>query len=107
MAWAKFKLKKYGEALVDANKAIALDSTNSVAYDSRSEIKFNLNDYDGCVEDANRALQLNPKIANAYFLKGRVAYRRGDKKQACILWSKAGEQGENEAYNFITKYCNR
>lgn len=106
MAWSKFELKKYKEALIDANKAIELDNKNHVAFDSRAEIRFNLNDYNGCLADANMALQLNPNIANAYFLKGRVSYRQGEKENACAFWSKAGELGKKEAYEYISKYCN-
>jgi tetratricopeptide (TPR) repeat protein len=106
MAWSKFNLKKYNDALIDANKAIELDKENHVAYDSRAEIKFNLKDYNGCIEDANTALSLNPKIANAYFLKARASYRLGHRQDACEFWSKAGELGKAEAYEYITKYCN-
>lgn len=106
MAWSKFNLKKYSDALMDANKAISLDSRNYVAFDSRAEIKFSLKDYKGCIMDCDNAINMNPKIANSYFLKGRASYRLGDKEKACQYWSKAGELGKAEAYDFITKYCN-
>jgi tetratricopeptide (TPR) repeat protein len=106
IAWSKFNLKKYKDALVDANKAIELDNRNHVAYDTRAEIKFNLNDYNGCITDADLALSIDPKISNVYFLKGRASYRLGNKQDACKYWSKAGELGKAEAYEYITKYCN-
>lgn len=106
LGWAKFNLKKFREALVDVNKAIELDNTNYVAFDSRAEIKFNLNDYRGCIEDADMALRLNPDLGNSYLLKGRSYYRLGNKEAACINWSKAGELGKAEAYDYISKYCN-
>jgi tetratricopeptide (TPR) repeat protein len=106
LGWAKFNLKKIEEALVDVNKAIELDNTNSVAYDSRAEIKFNMNDNKGCIEDSDIALSLNPNISNSYFLKGRSFYKLGKKEEACINWSKAGELGKTEAYEYIRKYCN-
>lgn len=105
LGWAEFKLKKFNEALADVNKAIDLDSANFTAYDSRAEIKFNLNDYSGCIKDADNALRLNPKIENCYFLKGRASYKLGNKQKACEFWSKAGELGKKEAYEFISKYC--
>lgn len=106
LGWAKFNLKKYKEALVDVNRAIELDNANFVAYDSRAEIKFNLNDFKGCIEDADFAISLNPSLDNSYFLKGRSYYRLGNKEAACINWSKAGELGKSEAYEYISKYCN-
>lgn len=104
--WSKFELKKYSEALIDLNKAIELDSKNWVAFDSRQETKFMLNDLKGCIADCNSAIALNPKVANSYFYRGRANYKLGDKTKACEDWSKAGELGHNEAYDFIKKYCN-
>jgi len=105
--WAKFELKKYNEALIDVNKAIELDDKNATAYDSRAEIKFNLNDYKGCIEDCDKALSLNSQISNAYFIKGRATYRLGNKEKACEYWSKAGEIGKADAFEYIAKYCNK
>lgn len=103
--WTKFELKKYSEALTDLNKAIELDPTNWVAFDSRQETKFALNDLKGCFEDCNKTIELNTKCSNAYFIRGRTYYKKGNKIKACDDWSKAGELGKTEAYDFISKYC--
>lgn len=105
--WDKYSLKKYSDALIDLNKAIQLDNTNWVAYDSRQETKFALNDLKGCVEDCNSAISLNPKCANSYLIRGRAFYKQSNKTKACEDWSKAGELGKTEAYEFIQKYCNK
>lgn len=104
--WSKYELKKYSEALKDINKSIELDPTNWVAFDSRQEIKFSSNDLKGCIEDCNTAISLNPKVSNSYFFRGRAYYKQGNKTKACEDWSKAGELGHKEAYEFISKYCN-
>lgn len=106
LAWSKFNQQKFKEALNYANKAIELDSRNYIAYDSRAEIKFNLNDYEGCIQDCDIAIEINPNMDNSYFLKGRASYRLGSKQKACEYWSKAGELGKVEAYEYISKYCN-
>lgn len=103
--WAKFKLKKYSDALIDLNKSIELDPYNWVAYDSRQETKFALNDLKGCLDDCNQGLAFNPKLSNSYFFRGRVNYRLGKKTEACEDWSKAGELGEEKAYEAIRTYC--
>lgn len=103
--WAKFTLKKYSEALIDINKAIEFDPTNWVAYDSRQETKFALNDFKGCFIDCTKAIELNPKCSNSHFYRGRAYYKQGNKTKACEDWSKAGELGNAEAYEFISKYC--
>jgi len=104
--WSKYELKKYSEALVDLNKAIELDPKNWVAYDSRQETKFALLDYKGCIDDCNKGIAINSKLANSYFFRGRAYYKQGLKTKACEDWSKAGELGKSEAYEYITKYCN-
>jgi hypothetical protein len=42
----------------------------------------------------------------AYFNRGTSNYYLGNKKQACIDWSKAGELGFTDAYDLIKKFCN-
>jgi len=103
--WAKYELKKYSEALKDINKAIVLDSNNWVAFDSRQETKFAMNNFKGCIEDCNKAIAINPKCSNSYFIKGRAYYKLANKAKACDSWSKAGELGKVEAYEYISKYC--
>jgi len=65
-----------------------------------------MNDLEGCTADADLALQINPKLANSWLLKGRVSLQKGEKQKACEFWSKAGELGKTEAYEFISKNCN-
>jgi tetratricopeptide (TPR) repeat protein len=103
--WAKFEQKKYSEALIDLNKAIELDNDNWVAYDSRQETKFAMNDLKGCIEDCDMAISINPKVSNSYFFRGRAFYKQGKKQNACEDWSKAGELGKKDAYEYISKYC--
>lgn len=44
-------------------------------------------------------------LVNAYLYRGRVFYKLGDKIKACQDWSKSGELGSEEAYKFISQYC--
>ncbi len=105
MGWAKFNLKKYKEALADVNKAVELNATNYTAWDSKAEIELNMNNNDGCISSANKALGLNANLSNSYLLLGRAYHNKNDKEKACINWSKAGELGRTEAYDYIKKYC--
>ncbi len=76
-----------------------------ILFNSRQETKFALNDLKVCIEDCNSAISLNPKCANSYLIRGRAFYKQGTKTKACEDWSKAGELGKIEAYDFIQKYC--
>lgn len=105
IAWEKLLMKNYSEALKDANKAVSYDNTDYNAIDTRAEIKLNLKDYKGCLADCEMVLKLNP-YPNTYLIKGRALFEVGDKENACKSWSKAGELGKTEAYDYISKYCN-
>lgn len=105
--WTKYELNKYSEALQDLNKSIELDPTNWIAYDSRQQTKFMMNDFSGCAADCKKAIELNPKCSNSYLYLGRCKYKEGLKSLACEYWSKAGELGKKEAYDYISKYCNK
>lgn len=105
LGWVYYVKNQYIDALKCVNKSIELDSTNSIALDSRAEIKFNMKDYNGSILDCNKSLQINPKLANSYFIRGRALYKLGKKSEACQDWSLAGQFGKIEAYNYISKYC--
>lgn len=104
IAWEKLLLKRYSEALVDADKAVNCDNTDYNALDTRAEIKLNLKDYKGCLADCEEVFKLN-EYPNTFLIKGRALYELGDKENACKNWSKAGELGKSEAYDYISKYC--
>lgn len=103
--WNKFELKDLQGALKDVSKSIELNPDNYIAWDSHAEINLNLNKINECISDCNKALELNPKISNVYFIRGRAYFRLKNKTKACEDWSKSGELGKNEAYDFIKKYC--
>jgi hypothetical protein len=53
----------------------------------------------------DKALKIQ-KTANSYYYRG-LSYLKLDKKsKACSDFSKAGELGNSDAYNIITKNCN-
>lgn len=104
--YAKFHLKQFHEALIDFNKAIDLGGDGKTAYRFRAELKLELHDYKGCIEDCDKIILSKPTSApNSLFLRGRANYLLGYKSKACEDWSKSGEQGNKEAYTYISKYC--
>lgn len=104
--YAKFHLKQFHQALIDFNKAIELGGDDKSAYRFRGELKLELHDYKGCIEDCDKVILNHPTASpNSFFLRGRANYLLGYKTKACEDWSKAGEQGNKEAYDYISKYC--
>ena len=66
---------------------------------------LNIEEFGKIVQKAS--LELEPKLANSYLYRGRAYFKLNNKQNACEDWSKAGELGKAEAYEFIQKYCNK
>jgi tetratricopeptide (TPR) repeat protein len=109
---AKARLSDYRGAILDFSKAIELDPNCASeycasAYCGRSSAKCGLSDYTGAISDCNKIIKLYPKNNLAYFNRGNAKHLQGDEEGACLDWSKAGELGDNKAYDYIKQYCNK
>ncbi len=60
----------YKSAIVDFDKAIALNFEHVRAYYKRAKAKFYINDYAGTIDDCTHAIKLNPEHARAYSGRG-------------------------------------
>ena len=80
---AKFKLKDYSSAIIDFNKAIALNSDNVDAYYSRGTSKYMLKDFEGAIEDYTKAIALTPNKGNIYFVRGLAKIELNRKEEGC------------------------
>ena len=104
---AKANLKDFKGAIDDYNKASELNPKFANAYNSRGLAKGNLFDHKGALQDFNLAIKANPELSEAYQNRGTSKFQFGDKLGACLDWSKAGELGYYDAYEYIKKYCNQ
>jgi len=50
-------------------------------------------------------IELDPDYAEAYNNRGIAKYRLGDKDGSCLDWNKAGELGNEKAYDLFKEYC--
>ncbi|MEM9981938.1 MAG: tetratricopeptide repeat protein [Bacteroidota bacterium] len=76
---------KSKQALLDYDKAIALNPQFTDAYNNRGEIKRKLQkDYEGAIKDYSKAIQLDGKVAGIYFNRGlaEVAFKQHDEALA-------------------------
>jgi tetratricopeptide (TPR) repeat protein len=72
-------------ALVDYNKAIALDPKLAVAYRNRGDLKRDkFDDIQGALADYNQAIALNPKFAGAYNNRGNLKKDKFDDIQGAL-----------------------
>jgi tetratricopeptide (TPR) repeat protein len=104
-AFCLVNLKNYEEALPLVNKALEMDKTEAYIWDTRGELYYHIGEYEKSVKDMDKALKIQ-KNASSYFYRG-LSYLKLDKKsKACSDFSKAGELGNTDAYDKITKHCN-
>jgi len=65
-----------------------------------------LEDFRGAIQDFSKAIEINENDASAYLNRGIAKYNLGNKPDACLDWSKAGELGDYNAYDLIKENCN-
>jgi tetratricopeptide (TPR) repeat protein len=98
-------LGDYRGSIVDFTKAISLGTgVNPENYLARGTSKGMLKDYVGAVADFTMVISYAP-TNQAYYGRGVANLALHKKKSACLDFSKAGELGNIEAYDYIQKYC--
>ena len=102
---AKSDLKDYKGALEDYNKVIEINPFDENSYNNRGLLKSDLGDYEGAIKDYTEVIKINPKSKVAYNNRALAKIKIEDIDGACEDWSKAGELGDERAYDFIQTYC--
>lgn len=75
-------MKRYGEAVADCNKAIALHKDSFEVFNRRAVAYMQLKKYDLALSDFTKVINLNPTSAAAYRDRAVCYMRKGDKKSA-------------------------
>jgi tetratricopeptide (TPR) repeat protein len=94
---------KYQLAIGDFNKAIELKyDPLSTAFVDRGNSHYSLGDYNAAIEDYNEAIRLDPNSASAYYNRGDIRSKQGEKLLAIKDFQKAVElynkQGKTKDY---------
>ena len=66
-----------------------------------------MGDYKGAIADYTKAILRDPKDGESYLSRGYAKILIKDKVGACKDFSKAGELGQDRAYEEINKNCNK
>jgi tetratricopeptide (TPR) repeat protein len=103
----KMKLQDYYGAISDYSSAIALNENYVEAYFNRGKAKQFLQAYEDAINDCSKIIQINSKSIDAYYMRGLLRIEFGDVKQGCLDLSKAGELGDQKAYEAIKEKCNQ
>lgn len=95
-------------AIKDLDQAIKITKGDSPAYlYDRAEAFLELKDFYEALDDIDRLIELNPRNPEGYMFRAAVKEQVGDQSGACLDWSRAGELGKIEAYDYIRERCGR
>lgn len=102
----KMRLQDYYGAIEDYTAAIGVNENYVEAYFNRGKAKQLLLAYEDAINDVTKIIQINPKSIDAYYMRGILRIDFGDMKNGCLDLSKAGELGDQRAYEIIKEKCN-
>lgn len=99
-------------ALVNYDKAIALDANLAVAYNNRANIKVGKGDLAGAIADLSKVVEINPKQPLSYYNRGNIYLQQENHAAAIADFTKAIEilEGYTQDYDLIAhamSYNNR
>ena len=125
----KYILEDYSGAYEDYKKIISVYENNPASrealktditdyYYDYSNICYFLKKYEECKYSIQKGIAtyskdldkylINVTLYQLYTLKGYLDYFIfKNKEQACKDWSRAGELGDKDAYDYIKQYCNK
>ena len=82
-----------------------LNPNNDKAFFGRGYVKHKLEDYRGAILDYNSVIELSPSDAITFVYRGLAKINLGYIDSGCLDFSKAGELGDEEAYDLIKELC--
>jgi len=85
----------------DFNKSIELSPKEGLPYFHRAMLKRTLKDFRGAIADSNKTIEFQPENHEAYLIRGLIKLEINDKNGGCLDLSKAGELGNDRAYDII------
>jgi tetratricopeptide (TPR) repeat protein len=106
---AKSLIGDFYGSLEDSNQSIKLNPTVAIYYFERGYSKHRLKDFQGAILDFTKSISLaseDTAKAESYLLRGFSKTACNKTREACTDFSKAGELGNEKAYDYIQKYCN-
>lgn len=112
---SKIKLKDLRGALLDFQKILEINSINANAYFSIANIKYDLGNYDIAINYYTKFINILQKekgheedynLKHAYYNRGLAKINVKLKNEGCLDFSRAGELGQEKAYQAIKDYCN-
>ena len=98
-------LRRPADAVLDCDRALAINRSSAEAYCHRGLAKSDLGDAAGAIEDLGVAVSLDPDLGLAWHSLGELKFRRNDRAGACADWKRASRLGYQAADSLIARYC--
>jgi tetratricopeptide (TPR) repeat protein len=102
-AVAKMSMQQYEPALADFGRLLQLQPNEANAHVNVGRIYADLNRVDLAMEHVNRALQINQEHPDAYFMRGILRFRMGQRAAAAADFTKAHTLGYPEAAAWLDR----
>ncbi|MGZ4034827.1 MAG: YcxB family protein [Bacteroidia bacterium] len=101
----KMQKRDFAGAIVDFDKVIKDNPSDSQTYASRGYAKAMLHDYTGAINDCNKAVELDQKNDDAYYFRAYAKCVSGDSIGGCNDYNKAADLGNKAAKKDMVYYC--
>lgn len=95
--------KALDDILSDYSKVTELSPRMAVAWFNKGNILLEMEDYTGATGAFTQAIELKPDFGEAYYNRGYIELRNGNRSRGIEDLSKAGELGIVPAYNLIKR----
>lgn len=103
MVRAGLRMKALDDILADIDKAIELSPRTAILYFNKGNILFEREDYDAAAEAYTKAIELKHDMGEAFYNRGYLYLKAGNRKAGIDDLSEAGELGIIPAYNLIKR----
>ncbi|MDE6255260.1 MAG: tetratricopeptide repeat protein [Muribaculaceae bacterium] len=95
--------KEYASAMADYDAALSIDARLVFAWFNKGNLYYSLHDYTSAMQCYSEALKLDSEFGPAFYNRGITYLQMGNKRQAFIDLSKAGEAGVIPSYNLLKR----
>ena len=103
-AYFQLKLKKFNDAMVNVNKALAVNENNWLYLDTKAEILYSLGKYSESINLMNKAINIQEN-ENSFYYRGLAKIKIKKIEDGCRDLSTSFELGKSDAIINIRKYC--
>lgn len=94
------------QVIADLDEVLKLSPKNVYALFDKGNAYMTMDDYTSAISCYTRALEIKPDLAAAYYNRGLMFLRMGNKDQGVADLSKAGELGVLPSYNVLKRMTN-